>query len=415
MALWKLKQFDDALAAADTAIRLDPADHHGHLARGLVLGESGQYQEQLEALQTAEDLGGGNRLLHEARAFALSQLGEADAALASYERAIAAEPDNASVHTHYSYQLLAAGAFERGWAEYEWRLKLPDYTRSTLRDLAPQWRGEPIAGKKILVIPEQGFGDTLQFLRFLPLVAERGATVTLMVQPPLKEIVRRALPSIDVTDGLGQRTGFDFHVALMSLPHVLKTGGETVADAVPYLFADDTLIATWRDRLGGGGFKVGIAWQGNPSYRGDRWRSVPLTQFRPLTAVGGVRLISAQAVNGLDQLADLPAGMTVETFGAGPGDESGGFDALAALMANLDLVISSDTAVVHLAGALGRPVWVALPQVADWRWQDRRGETRSPWYPTMRLFRQRRRGDWETVFADIAGALADTARQAAAS
>jgi tetratricopeptide (TPR) repeat protein len=402
-ALRKLKRFDDALAAADAAVRLTPSDHRGHIERGLVLGEMGRYADQLEALQTAEGLGGASSLLYDARGFALSQLGKPSAALAAYERAIEADPTNASAHTHYSYQLLAVGDFDRGWAEYEWRLKAPDYVPASVRDLAPPWRGEIAPGERILIVSEQGIGDCIQFLRFLPLVARSGAKITLTVPPPLLRMIQRAFPQIDVTAARGLRTQFDYQTGLLSLPYVLKTGSETLPGSLPYLYPDDSLVAKWRHRLGSEGYKVAIAWQGNPTYPGDRWRSVPLRLFEPLAAIPGVRLISVQAINGLDQLDTLPTGMKVESFGAEIGGNPDGFEEIAAIMANVDLVISSDTAVVHLAGGLGRPTWVALSRMPDWRWQAEGAD--SPWYPSFRLFRQRQHGQWQAVFAEMAAVL----------
>ena len=194
----------------------------------------------------------------------------------------------------------------------------------------------------------------------------------------------------------------------MSLPHIFRTHSEAEIPAdVPYLAADPERVAKWAARLGSDGFKVGIGWQGNADYPGDHFRSIPLKQFAPLAQVPGVRLISVQALWGLEQLEDLPAGMTVETLGEELTNNPDGFREMAAVIANLDLMILSDSAPAHLAGALGRPVWVALAKRPDWRWQA--GRSDSPWYPTMRLFRQAEAGDWAGVFAAIAAALAERA------
>ncbi len=406
-ALRRLKRYDAALAAADAAVRLDPTDHRVHLARGLVLGEMGRYEDQLETLQTAERLGGATALLYDMRGFALSQLANSSAALAAYRRAIEIDPSDASAHTHYAYQLLAAGDFDRGWAEYEWRLKSPLYTPAVRIDLAPRWHGDSAAGRRILIVSEQGIGDCIQFLRFIPLMVKLGAGITLKVPPPLRTIIQRALPAIDVTDVLGVRGRFDYQTVLLSLPYLLKTKAERLSGSVPYLWADQALAARWHDRVGREGFRVGITWQGNPSYPGDRWRSVPLRFFEPLAAVPSVRLISLQAINGLDQLSGLPEGMVVEDFGAEIANNTNGLEHIAAIMANLDLVISSDTSVVHLAGALGVPTWLAVNSAPDWRWQQQR--TDSSWYPSLRVFRQRRRGEWQDLFAEIAEALGEAA------
>jgi hypothetical protein len=172
---------------------------------------------------------------------------------------------------------------------------------------------------------------------------------------------------------------------------------------VPYLSPDPAYQTKWRDRVGSEGFRVGVVWQGNPKYARDRYRSIPLTHYAPLAAVPGVRLISLQAINGLDQMDDLPEGMTVERLGEEIARPNG-FDDLAGAMANCDLIVTSDTSAAHFAGALGRPVWVALRYRPDWRWMVERGD--SPWYPTMRLFRQKTHADWDSVFAEIAAELA---------
>jgi hypothetical protein len=223
----------------------------------------------------------------------------------------------------------------------------------------------------------------------------------------LAEILRRSFPDVTVSATAMLKGDFDFQVSLMSLPSVLATTPETLPNAVPYLFPDEGRVGRWRERLGQDGFKVGIAWQGNPTYPRDRYRSIPLKEFAPLAAIPGVRLISIQAVNGLEQLDHLPRGMRVETFGEAIGNSPDGVNEIAGVMANLDLVITSDTGMAHLAGALGRPIWVALCDRPDWRWL--RDSTRSPWYPTMRLFRQTRHKDWAGVFAEVAAALAEVA------
>lgn len=401
----KLKRFDEALAEADEAIRLAPKDAEVYAARAMVLGELARVEEQLETLKIAKRLGASGADFHHAQGIALGELGDLSEAVASFERAITLDPEAAALRHNFGMLLLSLGDFERGWAEHEWRLKDRDYKNINPLAVAPDWHGENLDGKKILVKREQGHGDTIQFARFLPLVAALNARVTLTVPSSLKALFQRAFPAIDVTDVLGLRSGFDYQVGEMSLPHVLQARPETLPRAVPYLFADDAFVAKWRDRLGSEGFKVGIAWQGSPEYARDRYRSIPLRRFQPLAAIPGVRLISIQAINGLDQLDNLPAGMNVESFGAEVGNNPDGFNEVAGLMANLDLVISSDTVSVHLAGALGRPVWVALRYRPDWRW--RHEGTDTVWYPTMRLFRQTRHEDWEGVFAEIAKALGD--------
>ncbi|CAN5188396.1 tetratricopeptide repeat protein [soil metagenome] len=402
-ALEKLRLPDEALAAADEAVRLDPKDHEAHTARAMVLSHLGRYEEQWQALDTAGRLGAASYFYLHARAIALTDIGDLENAILAYDRAIEKDPIDPIAHYHRSFANLTLGNHAEGWPGHEWRLKLPEFSHPDLLRLARRWSGEDLTGKKILLYYEQGHGDTIQFLRFVPQVVQRGAKVTVLVYEALRRLVAESFPDVDVTGTLGMRSGFDFQSPLMSLPNVLHTSEATIPRNVPYIAINPERVEKWRRRLGADGFRIGITWQGNPKYPGDRRRSIPLRQFAPLAAVPGVRLISLQSFNGLDQLSALPEGMKVDTLGEEIVDNPDGFRDVAAVMANLDLMVMSDSAPPHLAGALGRPVWVALGMRPDWRWQIDRSD--SPWYPTMRLFRQTRLGDWESVFAEIAGAL----------
>ena len=259
----------------------------------------------------------------------------------------------------------------------------------------------------MLISAEQGLGDTLQFCRYLPLLEAKGARVILAVQGRIREIVKTLSPTLvtvakgEVAKG-GALPAADYHCWLMSLPLALGTRPETVPAKVPYLHADAARVEQWKRRIGGEGFRIGIAWQGRLS-RVDSGRSFAASEFVVLSKLPNVRLISLQKNLGAEQLARLPAGMQVETLDE---DYDSGPDAFldtAAVMMTLDLVISADTAIAHLAGALGRPVWAALKYAPDWRWLLDRSDT--PWYPTMRLFRQRARGDWKGVFQAMAKEL----------
>jgi hypothetical protein len=289
------------------------------------------------------------------------------------------------------------GRFQAAWPGWEERFRAGAVHDRGLAK--PRWRGEALAGRTLLIHAEQGLGDTIQFCRY---PFPRDGAVIFEAQPRIARLLSgltNAPRIVRVGDPL---PAFDLTCPLMSLPAI---GGMTEADlcgTMPYLSAEPDLVARWRARVGDHGFRVGIAWQGNPARREDRGRSIALEHFRALASVPGVRLISLQKDAGGEQLTAGLAG--VESLGpdfdAGPD----GFIDTAAVMMNLDLVISSDTAVPHLAGALGRKVWVALRSVPDWRWLT--GRTDSPWYPTMRLFRQTTRDDWGPVFAAMAEALA---------
>lgn len=327
-------------------------------------------------------------------------LGEA---LAAFRRATQINPDFGDGYYNEALSCLMAGDYDLGWKQFEWRW------RGGIRNLQPRpmakprWAGEDLGGRTILLYAEQGLGDSIQFCRYAALVAAAGGRVILEMPKSLRALMSTlAGPSAVVATG-DPLPEFDCHCPLMSLPAVLGTRLDTVPASLPYLSADPARVATWRGRLPAAGIRIGIAWQGRPTYSGDQGRSAPLAAFAPLAAVPGVRLISLQKGHGLEQLDDLPAGMTVHSLGA---DFDGGDDAFldtAAVMMSLDLVVCVDTAIGHLAGALGRPVWLALGRPAHWIWMLDRQD--SPWYPGARLFRQDAAGDWTAVFTAMAAAL----------
>jgi hypothetical protein len=295
------------------------------------------------------------------------------------------------------------GDWERGLAEWEWRKKLPAADRRQWQ--AWEWRGSVMPRGTVLAHAEQGLGDTLQFIRFVRNLRMRVPRVVVECQSALIPLLSRCEFIDDLVAKGATLPAHDAHVSLLSLPHALGLKGDGLGSG-PYLSADPQLVAKWReflDRLPGR--RIGIAWQGNPKYKRDPFRSVPLTAFAPLADVPGVTLVSLQQGAGraqLDDPATRPAFPLVD-----PGREvdtaSGAFMDTAAIMQGLDLVITSDTSIPHLAGGLGVPVWLAVSSDPDFRWGSR-GET-SPWYPGMRLFRQKSEGDWTGVFAAMAAAL----------
>lgn len=389
---------DEALAAADQAIGRE-ATADGHFVRATALRALGRLDEQLEALETALELGKAGGAIHRARAISLAELGRYHEAGEAFEAAIAADPDDARSHFDFAHLLLHRGDFARGWPEHEYRLRLPNFAFGVPGDAVPRWRGDRIPGQRLLVHAEQGLGDAIQMVRYLGKVAESKASIGLAVPAPLRRLMASDVPQIEVIDIDADTRGFDYQVSLMSLPAVFGTKLDTIPAAIPYLAAEEALVDKWRERIGTDGFRIGICWSGNPDYRADRYRSIPLADFAPLAAVPGTRLISLQAIHGLDQLEHLPAGMVVESLGEDVTDNPDGLAEIAGAMASLDLVISADTAVAHLAGALGHPVWTAIRFQPEWRWLE--GRSDPPWYPTMWLFRQPAIGDWESVFAEM--------------
>ncbi len=320
----------------------------------------------------------------------LKELARPGDAEACYREALRWHPEDPVLHVNLAVVLLLAGKFAPGWEEYEWRFRagaaqVPPCSQ-------PRWNSEDLAGRTLLIRAEQGMGDTIQFGRYVKLAAGRGPVI-LEVQPGLRHLMGGVLDKALIVSVGDPLPSFDLWCPLLSLPYIFGMQ----APSPPYLSADADRVAGWRARIGTHGRKIGIAWQGNPASAAERGRSIPLREYLPLAQVPGVRLISLQKHHGLDQLASVPDGLRIETLGD---DFDAGPDAFidtAAVMACLDLVITSDTSVAHLAGALGRPVWVGVQHVPDWRWL-LEGED-CLWYPTMRLFRQATRGDWSSVFA----------------
>ena len=402
--LTELEQFEEAVASYDRAITSRPSFPDAYCNRGNALKDLNRLEEALASYEQAISLRPDYAEAHSNRGTALHRLGRLDEALVNYERSMALKPDHAMAHWNRGLVLLLRGQFEPGWPEYEWRKPKEDPVRNRLFD-KPLWKGEvSIRDKTILVHWEQGFGDTIQFGRLLTLLERAGAHVLFAPQKPIKRLMSTLSSSIEIVDLADPLPPFDVHCPLMSLPFALKIGAPAIPNAVPYLGAEPTLISHWRRKVGDNGFKIGVCWQGS---RGsiDVGRSYPVNELHPLSQIPGVRLISLQKGDGEEQLIRLPAGMHIEALGpefdAGPN----AFLDTAAVMKGLDLVITSDTAVAHLAGALGVPTWVGLKHLPDWRWMLDR--TDSPWYPTMRLLRQKFPDDWKGVFRAMEDALGE--------
>ncbi len=321
--------------------------------------------------------------------------------LACYEEALRLKPDYAEAHLNRSIMWLAAGDFERGWTEYEWRFRMKNRALPTV--LGDRWDGSPLNGRTLLLKAEQGLGDVVQFMRYAPLIP-RGSGGSIILECPegLIDLAKtcRGIDQLVIRGQAGPKT--DVFVPLLSVPGLLKTKLETIPAEIPYLSTDETRVAYWEQELSSiPGCRIGISWQGSLEHRGDRIRSVPLARFQTLAKMRGVTLCSIQKGPGTEQLTDGSAeGMQVHDFGA---RTQASFADSAALVQSLDLVVTVDTAVAHVAGALGVPVWVLVPCASDWRWLMQRED--SPWYPTMRLFRQPKPGDWDSVFTRIAASL----------
>ena len=396
--LAELNRLQDADASYKKAIALKPDYAEVYNNRGATLKAMRQLEEALRCFDKALAVKPNYAEAFYNRGNLLKEMGRLDEALASYDNAIALNVDYANAHFNKASTLLMGGSILPGLSLYEWR-KRSEPPTGNRQYSQPVWLGgETLAGKTILVHWEQGLGDTLQFCRYVCLLEQAGAKVLFAPQKSLRRLMRSLSPTVEIVDEADPALAFDVHCPLLSLPLAFKTDLASIPGKTPYLGVEDGLVERWRERIGRHGFKVGICWQGATS-KIDAGRSFPLAALYPIARLAGVRLISLHKGAGEAQLQSLPEGMTVETLGA---DFDGGPDAFldsAAVMKNLDLVISSDTAIAHLAGALAVPVWIALKHVPDWRWMLDRAD--SPWYPTARLFRQRIRDDWSDVFVEI--------------
>jgi tetratricopeptide (TPR) repeat protein len=403
----------EAEACFRQALCLQPgyADAHNNL--GNALREQGKLDEAEASYREALRLKPGFAEAYNNLGIALGDQGKLAEGEASYRQALRLKLDYAEAHLNLSLHLLRQGNFAEGWPEYEWRRS----TRDNLRDPLPppSWDGSPLDGQSVLVQTEQGAGDAFQFIRYARLVKAKGGRVVLQCQAALARILATC-PDLDQVVAAGTPLPpFPLTAPLLSLPMLCRTTLETIPAEVPYLAVDAARVQTWRTLLAAlPGFKVGICWQGSPKLKRDRLRSVPLAVFGPLAKVPGVCLFALQRGPGLEQIGQQRKHLSIVDLPGRSEDPAESWLDTAAMIQALDLVISVDTAVVHLAGALGAPVWVALPFMPDWRWlvdwED------SPWYPSMRLFHQQRPGDWPEAFQRIAMALHDlvATREAAA-
>jgi len=405
-ALRELGRHEEAVASLREAVRLKPDFAEAHGGLGMALLSHGDLEAAAASCARAIELKPSLAQAHVSLGFVFSELGKLDDALAEYERALAIEPDLADARKNRSLVWLLQGRLAEAWPEYEARWQAPELPPRPFRQ--PLWdpAAPGLAGKTVLLHAEQGLGDTLQFIRYAPMVRERGGRVVVVSQRPLVPLLTACAVGIDSVVAQGDPLpAFDLHAPLLSLPRIFDTTLDNVPASVPYISPDPRLVEKWRGELAAfRGLKVGIAWQGSLKYRWDRKRSVPLSRFEPLAQVPGVQLFSLQKGYGSEQLAQATSRFPVVDLAQRLDETVAPFMDTAAVMKCLDLVITTDTVIPHLAGALGVPVWCAVSFMPDWRWLLERDD--SPWYPSLRLFRQTSLGDWEGVFRRIAMALA---------
>jgi tetratricopeptide (TPR) repeat protein len=394
-------QLDEALPHLREALRLAPGSAAAHGGLGQALLAHGDLEPALAHCREAVRLRPDSADAHTALGLVHADQGRLDEALACYARALELDPERPEAHRNRALAWLQQGDFARGWPEYEWRWRCRELPPRPFPQ--PRWDGGPLEGKTILLQAEQGLGDTIQFVRYAPLVRAHGGTVVVVCQRPLLRLLE-SCPGIDRLVAQGDPLPpFDVQMPLLSLPLIVRTDLSTLPADVPYLRPDPALVERWHGQLAARpGLKIGIAWQGSGRHRKDRARSIPLGQFEVLARVDGVRLVSLQKGPGSEQRRALADRFPVAEL-PGLDERVGPFVETAAVLPSLDLVVCCDSAVGHLAGALGVACWLALPFAPDWRWL--LGREDSPWYPRHRLFRQDRPGDWDTVFRRIAAAL----------
>jgi hypothetical protein len=403
-AFLELGRLDEALSTYDAALAGQPRHVGALVNRGNTLLRLNQPLEAIASYDSALLAISGHPQILTNRGHALRRLDQPEQALVDFAAALAAAPEFAEAHFEAAMARLTLGDFARGWKQYEWRWKTNAFARQRRSFRQPLWLGhEPVAGKTILLHAEQGFGDTLQFVRYAPLLARQGAKVVCEVQPELKPPLSQ-LADITVMAAGEPLPAFDLHCPLLSLPLAFKTQLAAIPANVPYLAAPAERVAHWRERLPPARLRAGFVWSGSATHKNDANRSIalarlaPLFEDPPLQCLGlqtELRSPDREVLRGSPNLLHL-------------GDDIGDFIDTAAIISLLDVVISVDTAAAHLAGALGKPVLILLPHAADFRWMRQRPDT--PWYPTAKLLRQATFGDWDSVIAALRGELRQLAR-----
>ncbi len=431
--LRQLEQFDEAKRLCEQALKLDPARVETYCTLAVILTEMKDLAGAVEVLQRAAALDADSPLValalgtyfakcgdlmtaeasyrravnldpkmsltHFRLGATLSQLGDRAGARESYERALALNPQSHEIISHIGLLHLAEGDFARGWSEYEHR----DSARRARRNFPqPQWKGEPLNGARIFLHSEQGIGDALQTIRYIPLVAARGGKILLGIQTRLRRLLAGTSGVWKFVYEGETPPEFNYHCPLLSLPLAFGTDLNSIPGEIPYVHPSPGLVEAWKNRLQANSLRVGLVWGGNPKHPYELWRSVKLELFASLTKLSGTAFYSLQMGPPARELKQMGSRVQIIDLQKDQKD----FADTAAIVANLDLVISIDTSVAHLAGAMGKPVWILLHKSADWRWLLERED--SPWYPTARLFRQSTLGNWADVLARVEQELRGT-------
>ncbi|SDF92820.1 tetratricopeptide repeat protein [Paraburkholderia phenazinium] len=438
-ALAKLERYDEALEYYEQALALDPYSAEAHFSAGNALNAKGDSAAAIARFRRAIELRPGFANAHVNLGSAIGKLGNyaeaeqqyryavalkpnptnlvclggslgaqgrLDEEEVFYRRALEIDPGYVDAHQNLAWLLLKRGDYAQGWAEFAKRWRPLDYAAIAVEGV-PEWHGEPLDGRRILLVGDQGFGDQLQFLRFARVLEQLGAEVDVCVREPLVPLAER-VPGVHRAWSGKAEGRYDFWAPLMSVPSCIGTEVATIPADVPYLFADEAKVQAWRERVAsvaGSRRKVGLVWAGSPTFGNDRYRSMHFADLAPLGELKDIAWFSLQKGPAEAQLVEAPEAFRPYDFSA----ELHDFTETAALVMNLDQVIAVDTGVAHLTGALGKPVWIMLPANSDWRWLERRSD--SPWYPAARLFRQGVLGDWKPLVKSVVEALRQGKKQ----
>jgi tetratricopeptide (TPR) repeat protein len=398
LVIGKSGRVEESLQYFQSALKIDPSHFDANLNVAVALRLLLRFEEAAAALTRALESRPTSELAIKAAAQNFASMGLHQQALNLLDKALALKPNDSNLHGQRAMSLLALGNLAEGFKEYEWRWLADTFPQNRRFSHAPQWTGFDIAGKTILLHAEQGYGDALQFIRYAPLIADRGARVMLHAHEDVLALLKTA-GGIDQAITPSQLPPqFDVQCPLLSLPYAFATTLETIPANVPYLHADETKIREWEPRLQTptGIRKIGLVWAGSPTHPRDAERSIPLRMLQPLLSVPNAKFFSLQKGKAASEQIE---GFDIEPLGPDLKD----FTDTAAVIQHLDLVITVDTSVAHLAGAMGKPVWTLIGSFTDFRWMVDRED--SPWYPTMRLFRQKRRGDWAGLIQRVVAKL----------
>ncbi len=406
IALHDLKQYAQSVAAYEQALSLQPNFPIALNNMGNSLRYLGRVQEADNAFQKALDLTPDYFNAYRNRGTLHAWTGRVDLAFKYYYQAMQINPADAELHRNLGVIHLYQGNFTEGWREYDYRWKCTDAIQYFYKQ--PKWLGEPLEGKTVLLYCEQGLGDTIHFIRFAKVLKDRGARTIVHVQPPLLALLQ-GCKGIDylIPNSLKIDQPFDYHCSLLDVASVLQIDDTNIPDAVPYIEVQKSLLDYWRGvltrELPPAKLRVGLVWQGNPDHQADLFRSVPLNVLTPLADIEGIQLISLQRGAGTEQLKAWKGSKIIYCMPESIDQTSGAFMDTSAILDFVDVIVTSDTSMAHLAGALARPTCVMLGYTPDWRWLQNRPD--SPWYPTSHLFRQKTIGEWSPVVSEIAKKL----------